>query len=125
MQFTHIYIVCLFRGSEEFVRCGEFGLTRAQGYSFEQAMQKALDLLKFKENNDLLYMNELKGYYKEEPDYFDEKYQKKILTRIGKGDIVIPESCVGNAVALRTLCFYVCLSLSLRQICSVTSHWSL
>ena len=73
-------------------------MTRAQGYSFEQAMQKALDLLKFKENNDLLYMNELKGYYKEEPDYFDEKYQKKLLTRIGKGDIVIPESCVGNAV---------------------------
>ena len=26
------------------------------------------------------------------------KYQKKLLTRIGKGDIVIPESCVGNAV---------------------------
>ena len=91
-------IVCLHEETEEYSRCGEFGLTRAQGYSFEQAMQKALDLLKFKENNDLLYMNELKGYYKEEPDYFDGEYQKKILALIGKSKIVIPESCVGDAV---------------------------
>ena len=43
-------------------------------------------------------MNELKGYYKEEPDYFDGEYQKKILALIGKSKIVIPESCVGDAV---------------------------
>ena len=89
----------------DFHKYGAFCLTRAQGYKYNQASQKAYDLLIFKEQNDLLYMNEYVPYFAPEPLYFDKKYRKDLLSLISKGSHKnvmftkeIPEVCRGNTI---------------------------